>query len=145
MVYGAILDLWRKIVPLFNPAITDFSAIPITTRILLFVLGEILTTISIAIFFRTYIFPQVYDFFVKCISEKFELNKSKFKIIFDYSFLALAIVLSLVFFGKIKGIGIGTVVIVLVNGVAIGFFGKIFDRFFELKATFKKLEKVFVI
>lgn len=145
LIYGAVLDLWRVAVPLFNPAVTSAQDIPLMGRIALFAGGELLTAISIAIFFRTYIFPQVYDFFVKCICEKFGINKSRFKIAFDFSFLALALVLSLAFFGQIKGIGVGTLVIVCINGLAIGFSGKIIDRFFEFKPTFKKLEEKFVI
>ena len=145
LVYGAVLDLWRAAVPLFNPAVTAPESIDFVLRIVLFAVGELLTAISIAIFFRTYIFPQVYDFFVKCICEKFSINKSKFKIIFDFSFLALALILSLLFFGEIKGIGIGTLVIVCINGLLIGFFGKVIDRFFEIKPTFKKLEEKFII
>ena len=145
LIYGAVLDLWRTIVPLFNPTITSAESIPMGVRIALFVGGEVLTAISIALFFRSYIFPQVYDFFVKCICEKFGIDKSKFKIAFDFSFLALALILSLIFFGEIRGIGIGTLVIVCINGVAIGAAGKIIDRFFDFEPTFKRIEEKFVI
>ena len=145
LIYGAVLDLWRVAIPLFNPAVTSAESIPMALRIILFAGGELLTAVSIAIFFRCYIFPQVYDFFVKCICEKFSIDKSKFKIAFDFSFLALALILSLAFFGEIRGIGIGTLVIVCVNGVAIGAAGKLIDKFFEIKPTFKKLEEKFVI
>ena len=145
LIYGAVLDLWRVAIPLFNPAVTSAESIPMALRIILFAGGELLTAVSIAIFFKCYIFPQVYDFFVKCICEKFSIDKSKFKIAFDFSFLALALILSLAFFGKIRGIGVGTVIIVCVNGVAIGAAGKLIDKFFEIKPTFKKLEEKFVI
>lgn len=145
LVYGAVLDLWRVVIPLFNPNVTSPESIPFVIRIMLFIIGELLTAFSIAMFFRSYIFPQVYDFFVKCICEKFSVNKTRFKIIFDFSFLALAVILSFAFFGTIKGIGVGTLVIVCVNGLLIGFFGKVIDKFFVIKPSFEKLEKMFVI
>ena len=63
LIYGFVLDLWRKI-PFLNPAATPPGSMNLPLRIAMFVLGMILTSFSVALFFKTYLFPQVYDFFV---------------------------------------------------------------------------------
>lgn len=145
ILYGAALDLWRLIIPEFNPDITAPGSMAIYIRIIYFLLGMMLTAMAISLCFRTYLYPQVYDFFVKGISEKFELNRTKVKIIFDASFLAISIVLSLVLFRKFVGISYGTVVITAFNGLLISFFGKLFDKFFVSEPTQKKFADRFDI
>ncbi len=145
IIYGAALDLWRLIIPEFNPDITAPGSMAIYIRIIYFLLGMLLTAISISLCYRTYLYPQVYDFFVKGISEKFELNRTKVKMIFDASFLGISVILSLVLFGKFVGINYGTVIITAFNGLLIGFFGKLFDKFFVSEPTQKKFADRFDI
>ena len=105
----------------------------------------LLTSVSIAFMFRTYFYPQVYDFFVKGISEKFALDRGKFKIIYDAASFVLSIVMTLVLFGSIKGIGIGTVIVTIFNGAMINTAGKIVDRFCVVKPMFPTLCRKFDI
>ena len=63
------------------------------------------------LYFKSYIYPQVYEFFVKGVSERFRIELSKVKIGFDLCCLAVAIVVSLLLLHKIEGIGPGTVVL----------------------------------
>lgn len=142
VLYGAVLDFWRWLIPALNPEVTAPGSMELWVRIVFFALGMILTGITVALCFRTYIYPQVYDFFVKGVSERYGLNRNRFKIIFDFSFLAAAIIMSFVFFGRFNGIGIGTVIMTCLNGPIIGFFGKLFDKHFELVPLFPKFEKL---
>ena len=66
LIYGWILDLWRKI-PFFNPSTTPPGSMALWLRIAMFVFGMALTSFSVALFFKTYLYPQVYDFFVKAV------------------------------------------------------------------------------
>ena len=143
LIYGCFLDFFRKVIPVFNPEITNPESLSLAFRIFLFSGGMILTAFALAVFFRVYFCPQVYDFFVRELTKKFNVSKIKFKTIFDMSFLLTAVILSLVFFHKFNGIGLGTVVMTLVNGTIIGLACKIVDSLFEFKAIFPKLEKVF--
>ncbi|MBQ3133648.1 MAG: hypothetical protein IJC17_05195 [Clostridia bacterium] len=145
LFYGAILDLWRAVLPHFNPAITPAGSLPLEWNILYFTIGELLTSLSIAMFFRTYIYAQVYDFFVKGITERYNLPQTKFKMAFDAIFLLLGVLLSWIFFGTIfgYGIGVGTLILTVINGALIGFFGKLLDRFFLIEPAFSKLAKHF--
>lgn len=143
MIYGAALDLWRLIIPYFNPEITPPGSLPFPVRIVFFLIGMFLTSFSVALFFKTYLYPQVYDFFVKGISAKFNWNRTKFKIYFDVSCLAVSIIMTLVFFGGFKGIGIGTLIMTALNGVIIGMFSKLLDKFFEFKPLAENFSKKF--
>ena len=53
------------------------------------------------------------------------------------------VIRALLFFGGIKGIGWGAVVMALLDGTMIGFFSKLLDRAFDFQATFRKLAVAF--
>ena len=142
LIYGAVLDLWR-LIPIFNPSVTEPGSMALPLRILMFVFGILFTSASVMLFFKTYLYPQVYDFFVKGVSEKFGIEISRFKTCFDLSCLAVGSAMTLIFFKKFVGISFGTLLIALINGTLIGFFGKVFDRIFEVKPFFKKFSKYF--
>ncbi len=142
LVYGAVLDLIR-LIPCFNTEITKPETLNIGLRIFMFAFGAVLTSFSIALFFKTYLYPQVYDFFVKGVSEKFGIKRSLFKTVFDLSCLAVAVIMSLCFFKKFVGVNFGTLIIALFNGSVIGFFSKILDKHFEFKPYFKNFAEKF--
>ena len=143
IIYGAVLDFWRIVIPHFNPAVTAPGSLPMALRCIYLVHGIVLTTFSIALAFRSYLYPQVYDFFVKAVSVGLGINRNRFKLIFDFSFLLLACILTLVIFGRFVGVGIGTIVMTFINGPAIGFFDKLLGKLFEFKSSFPKIEKYF--
>lgn len=145
VLYGAALDMWRSIIPAFNPAVTVPGSMPMPERIAMLCIGMVLTGLAVAFFFKTYVYPQVYDFFVREISKKYGIDRTKFKICFDTACLVTATVLSLLFFGRLVGVGIGTLVMTLLNGRIIGFFYKLIDKFCEEKPIFPKVNKLFEI
>lgn len=131
LLYGAFLDLFIGII----------GYIPhenIAVRIIFFALGVVICSFAVSLFFHTYIPPEVYELFVKEVSEKFGIKLSKFKTAYDCSSCLLGIILSFVFFGfgKFEGIGIGTVLCALLNGPLIGLFGKFLEKKFEFKDRF---------
>ena len=144
LFYGAVLDLWR-LIPFFNTSVTPPESIPIAARIALFAAGLVLTSFSVALVFKTYLYPQVYDFFVKSVSSKFGIKLSKFKTCFDLSMLLAATAMTLLFFGEFRGIWFGTLVIALVNGTIIGAFCKMFDKHFESVPLFPKFAALFAV
>ena len=145
IIYGAVLDMWRVIIPMFNPEITTPGSMSMPIRIAFFVVGALITAFSIALFFRVYLYPQVYDFFVKGITEHFKINQTKFKTAFDLSCLAVSVIMTLVFFKAFVGIGIGTIILAVVNGSLIGACGKIIDKIFDIKPMFPNFAKKFDI
>lgn len=145
VIYGAVLDLWRILIPHFNPAVTVPGELPMAVRIIYFIIGIILTGCAVAIFFKVYIYPQVYDFFVKGISNRFNKDRIKFKRVFDACGLALSCILTLTLFHRFVGIGVGTLIMTFANSFIIGFFSKILDKYFEFEPLFKNFAKKFDI
>lgn len=145
VIYGALLDLWRKIIPAFNPEYTVPGSMSMGWRITYFVLGMILTAFAIAFFFRTYLYPQVYDFFVKGISERYQLKRERFKMGFDFTCLFVSVIMTYCLFGHLVGIGIGTLIMTVFNGMLIGLAGKIIDHTFDIEPLSYKASKVFEI
>lgn len=143
VIYGTILDGWRMLIPLLNPEITPPGSMDLWVRVIMFVVGELLTAFTVMLFFKTYIYPQVCDLFVKGIVEKYGLNQTKCKRIFDFCCLVLSLVLTLALFKDFVGIKLGTVVITLINGILIGIFSKMYDKYFETVAAFSRFEKLF--
>ena len=142
LIYGMVLDLWRMI-PFFNPTITPPVSIDIWLRAIMFVSGVILTSFSIALFFKTYLYPQVYDFFVKAVSTRYGIRLSLLKTVVDLSCLAASVIMTFAFFGKIQGIGWGTLVMAFLNGAVIGLFSKLLDRMFDFRPTFPRFAALF--
>lgn len=143
LIYGAFLDLWRQIIPLFNPAITPPGSMGWPLRIALFTVGSLITAFGVALSFRPYLYAQMYDFFVKGVSAYRKVDRTRIKMIFDFSFLALALIMTLVLFGKFVGIGVATVILALVNGPVIGLFDRLLGKYVVFPSLFPKWERYF--
>jgi uncharacterized membrane protein YczE len=143
LIYGLFLDLWRVLIPAFNPSITPVGSMETWVRITFFIVGNLLTSLSVALSFKAYIYPQVYDFFVRDVVYKYKLKAGLFKTLFDLTFLAIGVVLTLCFFGKFVGIKWGTMIIAVINGSIITFFSNLYDRLFVTVPLFPKLQKLF--
>lgn len=145
LIYGLVLDMWRMIIPHFNPDITAIGSLPLYLRIIYFVFGMVLTSLAVAMFFKTYLYPQVYDFFVKFVSQRYNIKQSTFKICYDMFSLLLCVILTLSLFKGFQGVGIGTLIMACLNGFIIGFFSKFLDNHCEFYSWFPKAEKFFEI
>lgn len=143
VIYGTILDMWRAIIPVLNPAVTEPGTMHIIVRVFMFVIGECMTAASVTLFFKTYIYPQVCDIFVKGISGKYQLDQTKCKRVFDLCCLIVSIVLTLVLFGKFVGIKWGTIVVTLVNSTLIGVCSKWYDKHIQTVELFPHFAKNF--
>ncbi len=125
-LYGLILD----------GCIVLFAFLPnetILLRVLWFALGLLITAPSVAMFYRVYISPEVYELFVKELSAAFRIKTERFKIGYDIASALLSLVLSFAVFGfgQFRGIGWGTLITVLVNGLLIGATLRFCDRRFD--------------
>ena len=143
LIYGLFLDLWRIIIPTFNPLVCAPGSMQLWVRIVFFVVGELLTTLAVALSFKSYLYPQVYDFFVSAVTKHFNVSLGKFKTFFDFVFLALSLILTFSIFGKLVGVNWGTIIMAVVNGPLISFFSKTFDKIFYPNPLLKKFSKIF--
>lgn len=145
LLYGAVLDLWRWIIPHFNPAVTPPGAFAMPLRIVYFVCGTVLCSFSIALFFHTYLYPQIYDFFVKGVSARYHLNRTRFKMIYDAVFLLVGCAMALLLFRRFVGVGVGTLITTAVNGLLIGFFDRTMDKLFDFSPLFPRFAARFTL
>lgn len=142
LIYGFALDMWRKI-PCFNPSVVQSASVAVWVRIVAFIGGVVLTSFSIALFYKTYFYPQVYDFFVKGVSAKYGIKTAKFKTAFDVVMLVISVALSLILFKGFVGVKWGTLVMAAVNGTLIGWFLKLIDKVFVVEPIFKNFAAKF--
>ena len=109
-----------------------FSYIPTDlylVRLLLSVSGVIVLGFGIAITVLPNKVMNPGEAIVKVVADKLNKDFSNTKIVFDIGFVALAAILSLIFFNfRIIGIREGTIIAMLGTGICIKFFIKLFTR-----------------
>ncbi len=142
LIYGLVLDLWQMI-PFFNVALTPPESLELWVRIVLFIAGFALTGFSVALFFKTYLYPQVYDFSVKCIVARYHFKSLIVKTSVDFIMLGSALVMTFCFFGHLEGIDWGTLVMAVLNGTIIDLYSKLLDRCFVFKPGLTKFASLF--
>ena len=131
VIYGVLLDIF-----LFT---LSFIPTPLYIRIIFYAIGFFTVAYSVALLFKTYISPEVYELLVKEISDKYHFALHRFKTAYDISSLIVSIVLSFTFFGfgVFVGISWGTLLAALFNGTTIRFFEKLLDKHFIFKDGMK--------
>lgn len=136
--YGVVLDLWRM---LFG---TDVP-VELWQRIFYCGLGASVTAFAIALLLRTYLPQQGYELVVKELSLRYGWAMGRVKWIYDSSSLGVAILLMLVLFGEfsLSMIGIGTLLLTVINTPLITGFGKLLDRFFDFTPFFPRFHTWF--
>jgi len=123
VLYGLVLDGFM--------ALGGLVATPyFWQRILLYVGGSLACAAGVAMMFRTYISPEVYELFVKEVSAHFGKDIHRFKIFYDYGSLIVGLAMSfLIFgFGSFVGVSWGTVLSAVINGILIRRFSQSYDR-----------------
>ena len=111
-------------------------------RIAAFILGELLTGLAVAFYFRTNMPLQIYELFVKEISEKFGFPTNKVKLINDVCMLAFSVVITVILNRSLTGIGVGTIIITVVNAPLIAIFGRLLDKIFIFSPAFPKFMNI---
>ncbi|MBQ8803680.1 MAG: hypothetical protein IJZ53_08615 [Tyzzerella sp.] len=128
VVYGLILDV----------VMLGIDWIPHDTfamRVLFFIVALFFNAAGVSMHFHTYLPPAAYEFFVKEVSGKLQIDINKFKRGFDFSFCVIGIVMSFCFFGlwHFEGIKLGTVICVLFNSFAIAKWSKFYEQNWEIR------------
>lgn len=97
-------------------------------RIAAFAGGTVITALGVACCFRTTLPLQVYELVVKEVADRFQLPIPKTKQGFDIVMFVISVGLALLLTGGFNGVGIGTVVITVVNSTIIMLWGKLVDK-----------------
>lgn len=128
VLYGLILD--------GGSVLTALLPQTLTLRICLYILGVLMCTMGIALLFHTYFPPAAYELLVKVLSQRFGWKVHVVKTVYDCTSCVLAAVLSLLLFGRLEGVGIGTVVCALIYGLLIRLSTKLLERIWVFRDRF---------
>lgn len=126
--YGLVLDVSMRL-------IARVDRLTPVMGIVFFSGGLLLCAAGVAFMFHTYISPEVYELFVKKVSEKYHIKLSTFKTIYDCTSCLIGILLSFLFFGlfEFEGVKAGTVICALINGKLIGIISNLMEKHLEFK------------
>ena len=100
-------------------ALTASMPAVLWVRVIAYVGGFVLCVTGVGLMLRAYFPPTSYDLFSKLVSAARGKPLSRVKTTYDLTCLALALGLSLWFFGEVRGVGIGTVFGALLGGTCI--------------------------
>ena len=137
VLYGTLLDAAMTLIAPLPDG--DFAI-----RILWYILGTVLCSFAVSLFFHTYLAPEAYELIVKELSLKTKTDINIIKTGYDCFSVILGIVLSFSFFGfgEFEGVKLGTIICAFINGFLISRFSKVLEHFFEFRNKFKT-EKYF--
>ena len=133
VLFGFALDGWFQLLG-GNGAYATMTA-----RIISFVLGESITALSIAFYFKTDLPLQIYELLVTQIADKLGKTTAQVKQVNDIVMFVLSVALALVLTRGFNGVGIGTVLITVVNAPLIRMFSALLDKCFVFDARFPAL------
>lgn len=122
LISGFVIDGWLTVLG-GNGAYAGMPA-----RIAAFAAGTVITAAAIAMFFRTTLPLQVYELVVTEIADRYHIDKDKVKQWNDIVMLVISLAFALILTGGFNGVGVGTIIITLVNATLIRLFGKLLDR-----------------
>jgi uncharacterized membrane protein YczE len=137
--YGAVFDIINALLGFIQPQDDD-----IPLKILLAIIGTLITSFAVALMLRTYIPPSIYEIFVKevAVAKGFKLVKTK--LVFDASMLALSFILMFTLIGEYRFdfIGILTIISAFLNSILIAWFGKLIDKHLSFEPAIPKLYEI---
>ena len=129
-IFSELLDvhkMWIDILP------TDLD-----WCVLYFVVSYFLLCIGIALSNRCKLPIIPTDLFPRELSEIINVSYSKVKIIFDVTCLTVTAGMTLIFLGRLDGLGIGTVLAAFTMGKTVGIIGNMMDKKFRFVSFLSK-------
>ena len=128
ILYGLALDGFM--------ALTAGMPSTLWVRIAIYILGFVLCVAAVGFMLHSYLPPSAYDLYAKLLTAKTGRPLSIIKTTYDVVSLAVALGLGLLFFGEIRGVGIGPVGGALLGGVSIRWMMVWQDRLFDFRDRF---------
>ena len=147
IIYGYVLDLWLLI-------FKDVTFPQVYQQWIMLIVGDVITALGVACFFKTYLPLTVYELCVAEIADKYHFNIAKTKWVFDMTCLLISCVLAFTLFNpkdfdwstiykaSYHHLGLGTIVTTIINAPIIAGWSIILDRCFTYEAFIPKLEKL---
>lgn len=117
----------------------NYLPLTITSRIIYFIISYVVLAFGIALSNRCGLPIIPTDLFPRELSNIIKVPYSKIKITCDIICLLTTAIITFIFLGHIKGLGIGTVFAAFTMGKAVDFIGKILDKKLEFVPYIKKV------
>ena len=147
IIYGYVLDLWLFI-------FKDVYFEEIYMQWIMLIVGDVITALGVACFFKTYLPLQVYELCVAEVSDRYKFDIHKTKWAFDMLCLVLSIILafaisqdagefdwSTIYKSSYHHLGLGTIITTLINAPIIAGWSKLLDKCFTYEALLPKVQK----
>jgi len=117
---------------------SGISASSMVVRICLYLIGMVICSVGVSLFFHSYIPPEAYELFVKELAKKLGMDVHRFKTIYDCASCLIGVALSFTFFGMwhFEGVKLGTIFCALINGSLIGHCSRFLDSHWEFQDKF---------
>ncbi|MCR1897689.1 DUF6198 family protein [Irregularibacter muris] len=112
-LFGVTIDL-------FGGLLTFYTASTLVERIMLFILSSVVISVGLASLIKSNYPILPFDTFVKEITEIKNIKYKKFKTGFDLVCFTISFASSMLFFRKLQGLHIGTLVSAIILGSMIG-------------------------
>ena len=125
LIYGLFLDVFM-VVTAWLPSL-------MWLRIVAYAVGFAFGSAGVAVLFTTYFPPGLYEVLVQEIVNRWHGKLGVVKTVYDICSLLVAVAMTLLIFGTLRGIGVGTVICAFLNGTLIHVFGKLYNRLFIVK------------
>ena len=148
VIYGYFIDMWMLII-----GTEPFDAL--WMRWIMLIVGDIVTAVGVAFFFRTYLPVEAYELCVHEIVRVHKFNFHKVKWIFDFSCLGVSIILAFSLFGDVTTfdwstiythsfhhIGLGTIVTTIISAPIIRLASKLLVFLVGTDALIKPVYKL---
>jgi hypothetical protein len=108
--------------------IKEISVVNYAESILLIILGTMFTAVGVYLTVNAKLIMNGPEAFVRAVSDKTQIKFGTLKSIFDISNMLLAVVSSLLIFGKLNGVREGTVFAAVFTGVFVNIYTKIISK-----------------
>lgn len=151
VIYGYVVDMWMLII-----GTEPFEELWL--RWVMLIVGDIVTCAGVAFFFRTYLPVEAYELFVNEVSRVRKFNLHKVKWIFDFSCLAVSVILAFSIFGdattfdwatiythSFHHIGLGTIVTTVISAPLINVISLVVRKLFGEDPLIKPIHKILLI
>ena len=151
VIYGYVVDMWMLII-----GTEPFAELWL--RWVMLIVGDIVTCVGVAFFFRSYLPVEAYELCVHEIARVHKLNMHHVKWVFDFSCLAVSIILAFSIFGdattfdwatiythSFHHIGLGTIVTTLISAPLIRMASALLRNLFGEEPLFEPIHKLLLI
>ena len=125
LVFTRLINLFSSLLPAFEAAYPDSFPGSLAGRLLILLAAIVLTGVGAALSLDMRLVPNPSDGIVQAIADRVGMKIGTVKNLFDFTCVALTTAISLLAAGRLVGVGIGTVISMLLTGRVLAAFNRL--------------------